>query len=68
MILEKDLSDNEKKSQVIKIHNEFGHASLGNIKQIINNMVLLDKDLNAITENVVKSCDICIRFNRDRQG
>ena len=35
MILEKDLSDNEKKSQVIKIHKQFGHASIENIKKVL---------------------------------
>ena len=37
MILEKDLSDDEKKSQVIKIHKQFGHAPIENIKKLINN-------------------------------
>ena len=32
MTLEKNLSDNEKKSQVIKIHKQFGHVSIGNKK------------------------------------
>ena len=64
MILEKDLSDNEKKSQVIKIHKQFGHASTVNIKKHINNAGLLDKGLNEIIENVVQSCDTCIRFKR----
>ena len=64
LILEKDLSDNEKKSQVIRIHKEFGHASIQNIKKLINNAGLLDKGLNAIIENVVQSRDIYIRSKR----
>ena len=36
MILEKDLSDNEKKYQVIKIYKQFDHASIENIKKLIN--------------------------------
>ena len=28
MTLEKDLSDNEKKSQIIKMHKQFSHASI----------------------------------------
>ena len=35
IILEKDLSDNEKKSQVIKIRKQFDHASIENIKKLI---------------------------------
>ena len=62
MILEKDLSEN--KSQVIKIHTQFGHASIENLKKLINNAGLLDKGLNVIIENVVQSCDICVRFKR----
>ena len=53
MILKKYLSDNEKNTQVIKIYEQFGHASTENIKKLINNAGLLDKDLNAIIENVV---------------
>ena len=64
MILEKDLSDNEKKTQVIKIHKQFGHASIENIKKRINNAGFLHKDLNAITENVIQSSDTCIRFKK----
>ena len=59
MILEKDLLENEKKSQVIKIHKQFGHASKENINKLINNAGLLDKRLNAIMENVVQSWDMC---------
>ena len=59
MILEKDLSENEKKSQVIKISKQFGHASKENINKLINNAGLLDKRLNAIIENVVQSWDTC---------
>ena len=64
MILEKDLSDNKKKSKVIKIHKQFSHASIDNIKNPVNNAGLLDKGLNAIIENVVQFCDTCIRFKR----
>ena len=43
MIIEKNLSGNEKKSKVIKIHKQFGHASIENIKKFINNQVYLTK-------------------------
>ena len=33
----KGLSGNENKSQVIKIQEQFGHASTENIKKLINN-------------------------------
>ena len=56
MILEKDLSDNENKFQIIKIHYQFGHASVENIKKKFNNAGLLDKELNAIIQNIVQSC------------
>ena len=64
MILGKDWSKNEKKSQVIKIHKQFGHASIENIKKLINNAGLIDKDLNAIIEKIVQSWDTCLRFKR----
>ena len=41
MILEIDLSEIEKKSQVIKIHKQFGHTSIENIKKLINNAGLI---------------------------
>ena len=63
MILEKDLSENEKKPQVIKIYKQFGYASIGNVKKLINNAGLLGKGLNVIIENV-QSCDTCVRFKR----
>ena len=63
MILEKDLSDNEKKSHVIKIYKQFGHASIENMKKLFNNEGLLAKGLHVIIENV-QSCDTCIRFKR----
>ena len=53
MILKKGLSDKEKKSQIIKIHRQFGHTYIENIKKLINDADLLDKGLNAIMENVV---------------
>ena len=56
MILRKDLSENEKKPQVIKKYKQYGHTSIENIKKLINNASLLDKGLNAILENIVQSC------------
>ena len=64
MILEKNFSDNEKKSQVVKLHKQFGHAFLENIRKLIHNAGLLNKGLNAIIENAVQSCHTCIRFKR----
>ena len=43
MTLEKDLSENEKMSQIIKIHKQCGYASIENTKKLINNAGLLDK-------------------------
>ena len=64
MILENDLSDNEKKSLVIKINKQFAYASLENIKKLINNAGSLGKGLNAITENVLQFFDTCIGFKK----
>ena len=63
-MLEKDLSALEKKSQIIKVHKQFGHASIDNLKKLIKNAGLLDKELCNIINDVVESCDTCIRFKK----
>ena len=64
MIIEKNLSGNEKKSKVIKIHKQFGHASIENIKKLINNAGSFDKGLNTIIEHVAQFREACIKFKR----
>ena len=64
MILEKDLSGNEKKPQVIKMYKQFGQGSIESVKILINNVGFSDKGLNVIIENIVQSCGTCVRFER----
>ena len=50
--------------KIIKIHTQFRHALVDSIKKLINNTGLLHKCSCNITENVVQSCDNCIRFKQ----
>ena len=64
LILEKDLPNKEKNSQIIKMHKQFGYVSVDNIKKLIINTGLCDKYLCTIIENAVQFCDTYIRFKR----
>ena len=57
MILELELSTENKYKQVKMIHTQFGHASKDNMFIILQNANLLNSDIKLIVKKVVNSCE-----------
>ena len=54
LVLENDLSATEKHLQILKIHKQFGHATITNMKKLLKNAKLLsDKICKIIGEEML---------------
>ena len=60
MVLAEDDPPSKKKTEIKKLHRQFGHASVQNITKLLKNAELFDSSLSPIIEAVVNDCDICI--------
>ena len=62
LILEDNLSSTQqKKTQIEVLHKQFGHASINNLKKLINNAGLMSSDINVLIEGIVNTCETCIK-------
>ena len=52
LILEDNHSQTQKKTQIVKLHKQFGHASSNNLKILLNNAGLMSSDINVLIEDV----------------
>ena len=59
LILENDSTLPEKTSQITKIHKQFRHATIANMKKLLKNANSLNNEINKIIEDVVYACDTC---------
>ena len=64
LFLERTLTKNERKSQIIKIHKQFGHASESNMKKIIKNAGAMDSQLNKLIDEVLGECQVCAIYRK----
>ena len=64
MYLEKDLSNEQHKVQVNKIHKQFGHASIENMNKLIKIAGLFDTQIGKIITDIVSQCENCKRFRK----
>lgn len=64
LALEANLSHKEKLTQVEKINNQFGHASVINMKKLVRNACLIDSEISHLLKEVVHYCATCIKFKK----
>ena len=59
LYLEKDLSNEQHKVQLNKIHKQFGHASIENMNKLIKIAELFDTQIGKIITDIVLQCENC---------
>ena len=64
LILEKDLPRSKKHSQILKLHKQFGHASVQNLQKLLKNANCVENTLTEIIEDVVNNRETCLTFKR----
>ena len=58
LIFEIDADDNTKRSKILKLHKQFGHASSNNLKNLLN-AGLLTTEISKVVDEISKNCVIC---------
>ena len=59
LMLFEDKSPAKKKADIVKLHRQFGHSSTNNLKKLLRNANLLNKELENLIDIVVKECEVC---------
>ena len=54
------------RAQIEKLHCQFGHCSSSKLQQLLKNAGINDKSTLDAIDEVVRKCDICIRFGKAR--
>ena len=54
------------RAQIEKLHCQFGHCSSSKLQQLLKNAGINDKSTLDAIDDVVRKCDICIRFGKAR--
>ena len=64
LYVEKDLSKEQCKAQVTKIHKQFAHATIENMNKLIKNAGLFNTQIGEIIIDVVSQCENCKQFRK----
>lgn len=59
-----NLDDKEQTKSLLKIHKQFGHASAENLKKLMQNAGIKDKDLFKKMTKLVEECDVCAQHRK----
>ena len=59
LIFEIDDNNNTKRSKILKLHKQFGHASSNNLKNLLKNAGLLTIEISKLVDEISKNCVIC---------
>ena len=64
LIFENFRSEFEKIKVLTKIHKQFAHASIENMRRLLNNASLLNLETSKLIEKVYNSCKTCLIFKK----
>jgi transposase InsO family protein len=59
-----NMSQDDKKKSVVKMHRQFGHASAQRLLTLIKGAGNNDKNIQKLCEEVVKECETCVKFKK----
>ncbi len=61
-----NMSPDEKRKVLLKLHKQFGHASADRLQRLIQSSGNKDKDCFTILQQIVYDCEICQKFKRTK--
>ena len=59
LIFEPDDDISKKRSKLLKLHKQFGHASINNLKSLLKNAGLLTSEISKLVNEICENCAIC---------
>lgn len=64
LIVTENMATKEKKTVLLKLHKQFGHASVDRLQKLLSCSGNTDDESITILKEIVKNCEICIRYSR----
>lgn len=61
-----NMSTEEKRKALLKLHKQFGHASADRLQRLIHSAGNKDKECIAILQQIEHDCDICKRYSKTK--
>lgn len=61
-----NMSPDEKRKVLLKLHKQFGHASADRLQRLIQSSGNKDKDCLTILQQIVYDCEICQKYKRTK--
>ncbi|XP_062409954.1 uncharacterized protein LOC134100639 [Sardina pilchardus] len=61
-----NMTTQEKQKTLLKLHKQFGHASVEKLKRLLDSAGNHDDECIAILKNIVSNCETCIRYCRQK--
>ena len=59
LVITSDMSPNERKKILLKLHQQFGHASVDRLVKLIQSAGYKSVDVTTTLEDIVENCEIC---------
>lgn len=57
----------EKQKILLKLHKQFGHASVDRLQKLLTCSGSTDEECTTILKDIVKNCETCIRYSKPKQ-
>ena len=64
LITQENMTNDQQKNMILKLHKQFGHASVERLTKLIKAAGTKDRDILEIIPEIVNNCDICLKFKR----
>lgn len=62
--VEENMDEEKKKTYIMKLHKQFGHASAENLKRLMKNAGLDKTDMFQNMTEILEDCEVCARYRK----
>lgn len=66
LIVTENITTKEKKTVLLKLHKQFGHASVDRLQKLLSCSGNSDDESITILKNITKNCETCIRYSKPK--
>ncbi len=66
LIVTENMTTKEKKRVLLKLHKQFGHASVDILEKLLASSGNYDEECIVILKDMVDSCETCVRYSRPK--
>ena len=64
LVFEENDNIKKKRSKLVKLHKQFGHASSNNLKNLMRKAGCLNDEISKLVSEICDNCDICKKYKK----